>query len=167
MEFYEVVKKRYSVRNYQPRPIEADKLQRISMAIQQAPSARNNQQCKFYFVSDIVMKQKLQVAAKNQPFVSQAGIVVVGVGTNPEHIMSCGHAAYCIDAAIALEHVALAAVAEGLGTCWIGAFYRDQVVDILGLPVNEIPVEMMTLGYPADSWQEKPRKAIQELVFPI
>ncbi len=64
--------------------------------------------------------------------------------------MPCGLPCFSIDVAIALDHITLAAVEQGLGTCWIGAFNQDQVKQILGIP-NEIRVvELMPLGYPAD-----------------
>ncbi len=65
--------------------------------------------------------------------------------------MTCGEACYPIDVAIALDHIALQAVAEGLGTCWIGAFEPDKVKTLLGIPERIRVVQLMALGYPADS----------------
>jgi len=45
--------------------------------------------------------------------------------------------------------MALKAAEEGLGTCWIGAFYEDQVKEVLGIPDNIRVVELLILGYPA------------------
>ena len=53
-----------------------------------------------------------------------------------------------IDVAIAIDHMTLAAVEEGLGTCWIGAFFAAQAREILGIPENVPVVELLTLGYP-------------------
>jgi nitroreductase len=69
-----------------------------------------------------------------------------------------------VDVAIALEHVALAATAEGLGTCWIGSFHQDQIRALLGIPANAKVIEVMTLGYPADSPRPKTRKPMKTLV---
>lgn len=46
----------------------------------------------------------------------------------------CGQYCYPIDVAIAMDHMSLAVMAEGLGICWIGAFYDDKVKEILGIP---------------------------------
>jgi nitroreductase len=52
-----------------------------------------------------------------------------------------------------------------LGTCWIGAFYQDQVKDILDIPDEIKVVDLMPLGYPADpSVQEKRRMSVDEIV---
>ena len=56
-----------------------------------------------------------------------------------------------VDVAIALDHLSLAAVAEGLGTCWIGAFNEKQVKQALGIPAEAKVVAMMPLGYPASA----------------
>jgi len=66
-------------------------------------------------------------------------------------IMRCGQAAYPIDVAIAMDHLSLAAVAEGLGTCWIGAFDEQMVKDLLCLPSAMRVVQLMPLGHPKDS----------------
>ena len=54
------------------------------------------------------------------------------------------------DAAIAVDHIALCVAAEGLGTCWIGAFYEDEVKRILGIPPAIRVVALLPLGYPRD-----------------
>jgi nitroreductase len=64
--------------------------------------------------------------------------------------MRCGQACYPIDMAIAIDHLTLAAVAEGLGTCWIGSFDPDTVRQILGIPEEIVVVELLPLGYPKD-----------------
>ncbi|MCX8082284.1 MAG: nitroreductase family protein, partial [bacterium] len=71
-----------------------------------------------------------------------------------------------VDVAIALDHITLAAVEEGLGTCWIGAFHQDEVCRILKIPPQYKVVELLTLGYPAESYsiRTKYRKPLQELV---
>ena len=134
-------------------------------AVRLAPSARNSQNWKFYWVQNPELKAKLQTAANNQPFVAQADCIVVAVGTQPDYIMRCGHPAYLIDLPIALEHLALAAVVEGLGTCWIGAFYQDLVIQALDLPANEKPVQLMTVGYPSDEWRPRVRKPLSDIMI--
>jgi len=69
-----------------------------------------------------------------------------------------------IDVAIAIDHITLKAAEEGLGTCWIGSFYEDQVKAILGIPADIKVVQLLTVGYPADSAVEKKRKSMEEIV---
>jgi nitroreductase len=65
-------------------------------------------------------------------------------------VMSCDVLGDLVDVAIALEHVALAATADGLGICWTGAYSQDQIRALLGIIADAKVIEVMTLGYPAD-----------------
>jgi nitroreductase len=72
-----------------------------------------------------------------------------------------------VDCAIAIDHMTLAAVAEGLGTCWIGHFEQDACRKILGIPDDAQIIELLPLGYPAGGAEHpgsKPRKPLEELV---
>jgi len=163
MDLYEAIKSRYSVRSYVNKPVEQEKLDRILDAARQAPSGSNRQPWKLVVVRDAETRKKLVPACSNQEFVGQAPVVIAGVGLMPDRIMSCGVPGDPVDVAIALEHVALAATAEGLGTCWIGSFHQDQIRALLGIPANAKVIEVMTLGYPADHPRPKTRKPMKEL----
>ncbi len=165
MDLYETIRKRKSVRSFLDRPVEDEKIQRILEAAQLAPSARNLQEWRFIVVRDPGLRRRLIPAAAGQSFVGEAPVVIIGCAETDEHIMRCGEKCYPIDLAIAMEHIALAAVAEGLGTCWVGAFYQDQVKMVLEIPDEIKVVELMPLGYPADgAIPEKNRKALEEII---
>jgi nitroreductase len=69
-----------------------------------------------------------------------------------------------IDIGIAGEHLALQAVAEGLGTCWLGWFNARAVRRTLGLPWSARIDVVFSLGYPAEE-TDRPanRKALDEI----
>jgi nitroreductase len=90
--------------------------------------------------------------------------VIAGVGLMPYRVMRCDIRGDPVDVAMAMEHVAVAAAAEGLCTCWIGAFYQDQVREVLGIPESAKLVEVKTLGYPAEGPRSKDRKPLSEIV---
>ena len=164
MDFLELVKLRYSVRSYLSRPVEQDTLDRILEAVRLAPSGSNRQPWKFVLVRDEEIRRRLAAACSNQQFIAQAPVVVAGVGLMPDRVMRCDIPGDPVDVSIAMEHLALAAAAEGLGTCWIGAFYQDRVREVLGIPDSAKVVAVMTLGYPADSPRSKNRKPVSEIV---
>ena len=163
MDLYEAIRRRRSVRDYQEKPVEQDKLDRILEAARLAPSASNRQAWRFIVVRDAAKRRAL-AQASDQDFVGQAPIVLAAVSLEPDRLMHCQVPAGPVDCAIALEHMALAAVAEGLGTCWIGAFYQDQVRQVLEIPPEAKVIELLTLGYPADRSRPKTRKALGEIV---
>ncbi len=165
MEFYETVRQRYSSRKYLDKPVEEEKLQRILEAARLAPSAGNRQEWRFIIVRDPEKRKALVPIARNQGFVGEAPIVIAACAVGTEHVMACGQYSYAIDVAIALEHIALAATAEGLATCWIGAFEEKPCKELLGVPDDVRVVELMTLGYPADEPREKKRLALEEIVM--
>lgn len=158
------IQKRYSVRAYQDRPVEEQKLKTVLEAGRLAPSAHNVQEWRFVVVRDVETRKRLMAAAGNQLFVGQAPVVIACCGTNLDRVMRCGERAYPIDVAISISFMTLQAVEEGLGTCWIGAFQEDQVRKILGIPDSARVVEMLTLGYPADRPGAKSRLKPDQIV---
>ncbi len=164
MDFLDLAKSRYAARSYQSRPVEQEKLDRILEAVRLAPSGSNRQPWRFIVVRDVETRRCLVDACAQQRFIAEAPVVIAGVGLMPERIMSCGVPGDPVDLAIALSHLALAAAAEGLGTCWIGAFDQDGVRRVLGVPVTARVIGLMTLGYAADKPRAKNRKPLSEIV---
>jgi nitroreductase len=66
-----------------------------------------------------------------------------------------------VDVAIALDHLTLAAVAEGLGTCWIGSFHEGQVKRLLEAPDHVKVVAMTPVGFPASPGLIRPISAAE------
>jgi nitroreductase len=157
MTVLEAIRKRYSCRAYQDRPIEQDKLDKVFEAARLAPSAKNLQDWRFVVVRDKQTKAKVAEAANNQRFIAEAAAIVVGC-SNSDHVMRCGQPIAPIDAAIALEHIALEATEQGLATCWIGSFFPEKVRAVLGIPEDIAIIELMALGYAADKQKEGPKR---------
>jgi nitroreductase len=154
MEVYEAIRARHSVRSYRDRAVEPAKLARVLEAARLAPSARNEQEWRFVVVSDLPKREALAT----QAFMLEAALIIAACAQTDGRVMRCGQLAYPIDVAIALDHLSLAAVAEGLGTCWIGSFDPAQVRRILGIPPEVQVVGLMLLGYPRES-TEQPKKS--------
>ena len=69
-----------------------------------------------------------------------------------------------IDVAIAMDHLTLAAVEEGLGTCWVAALDEQAVKKVVSVPEDMRVQVVMPIGY-TDSWPEpRPRKPLEELI---
>ncbi len=165
MELYEAIRLRRSVRSYENRPVEKEKLERVLEAARLAPSARNMQEWRFVVACERATREALRDAANNQAFVAEAPVVIAGCAARSDHVMRCGQPSYAIDVAIATAHLVQAAAAEGLGTCWIGAFDEPDVRRILEIPPGIRVVELITLGYPADaSPVSKSRLPLREIV---
>ena len=166
MTVMEAIRIRCSVRRYADKPVESDKLTIVLEAGRLAPSANNRQEWHYVVVQDAETRNRLMHAAKGQRFVGEAPVVIACCAeTNNDYTMTCGQLAYAIDAAISIDHMTLAAVEVGLGTCWIGAFYEEEVKRVLVIPDEIRVVELLTLGYPADAPRAKNRKLLNEIVM--
>ncbi|OGS20797.1 MAG: nitroreductase [Elusimicrobia bacterium RIFOXYA2_FULL_40_6] len=164
MKVMEAIKNRRSVRKYQNKPIEKEKMNLILEAARLAPSARNRQEWQFVVAQNKQTIEKLSVAANNQAFIAQAAAVIACCGINDGYIMRCGQPATPIDLAIAIDHMTLKAQEEGIGTCWIGSFFQDQVKMLLGIPEDIPVIELLALGYPAENPEPRNRKNLEEIV---
>ena len=164
MELKEVIKNRKSIRDYEDKPIPEDKLLRVLEAARLAPSGGNRQEWKFIIVRDSQRRQKLAQAAEGQTFVGKAPVVIAAVATQPTPMMICGVPAYAVDLSIAVDHITLAAVDEGLGTCWIGAFSQEATRKILNVPAKYKIVALMPLGFPKEPGRPKNRKPLNEII---
>lgn len=165
MNILEAIRKRRSIRTYQNKAVEPEKLNRVLEAARLAPSASNRQEWRFVVVQTKSIREQLMKAASNQKFVAQAPVVIAACADTDKHVMRCGQLCYPIDVAIAVDHMTLQAVEEGLGTCWIGAFDQAEVKRILDIPERVQIVSLLTLGYPAITPTPSPRKKLEEIVM--
>lgn len=154
MDFWSVIDSRYSVRQFDSQvDVTPEQVERILKTAIAAPSAGNRQPWHFYVVRDADLRQQLATAAFGQRFISQAPVAIVvcaDAEQSADRYGSRGRELYCLqDAAIAAEHILLAAVALGLGGCWVGAFDEAQAAAALDLPDRHRPVAILPLGKPA------------------
>jgi len=164
MELKDAIRKRQSIRDYQDKTVPEEKLLRVLEAARLAPSGSNTQPWKFVVVRDSKRRQELAQAAMGQKFVAKAPVIIAAVATMPEILMECGVPAYPVNLAIAVDHMTLAAVDEGLGTCWIGAFSQEETRNILSVPENYRIVALLPLGFPKQPGRPKVRKSHKEIV---
>jgi nitroreductase len=166
LDFYDAVRARLSVRAYQPDPIPDDVLARILEAGRLAPSAKNYQPWKFIVVKDPAVRTALVTACRGQAFVGAAPVVICACAVVEQAWKGMGGywSAEAVDVTIALEHMMLAAAAEGLGTCWIGAFIEADVKQVLAIPEGVKPIALTPLGFPARPVSPRPRKPLSDII---
>lgn len=148
MDFYDVVKNRKSVRNYTGQKVPEEVLLRIVEAARLAPSWANKQCWRFVIVDDPELIARLS-QARTQSF--GAPMMVVLCADPVQSGQREGKDYYLVDAAISMEHLVLAAAAEGLGTCWVAGRLEEAAIrQALGVPDNLRVVAVSPLGYPSD-----------------
>jgi len=154
VDFWQALEGRHSVRNFdKDRDVSPGVVTRLLEAAIRAPSAGNCQPWFFFVVRNQEVKRALAHAALGQWFLSEAPVVIV-VCTEPERSAlrygERGRHLYSLqDTAAAIENTLLAAVASGLGACWVGAFNEEEASVALDLPSHLRPVAIVPIGYPA------------------
>jgi nitroreductase len=151
MDVLEAIRTRRSVRSFAPRPILPAVLERMRQALRAAPSACNFQPWHFIFVMEAQLRHRLAQCANDQFWMADAPVIVVACGLPEQaykHMGGYGNSVD-IDVAVAVDHLTLAAVAEGLATCWVGAFEEERVKHLLAVPASAKVVALIPLGYPS------------------
>jgi nitroreductase len=157
MDFFDVVKKRRTVRAYTGEPVSKNDLIHIIDAGRQAPSGFNRQGWCFVAITEKSMIEK--IAALTSEWAAQAG-AMIAVVMDPE-IPFLTH-----DASAATENILLAATALGYGTCWLEGTTRrvDKEIKVL-LSIPEIMQlqTIITVGKAVD-WPEGKKKSLEEVL---
>lgn len=148
MEFYDVVKQRKSVRRYASQKVPEEALLRMLEAARLAPSWGNRQCTRFIVVDDAALAGKI---VSNVARAFNAQVMIVACADPGQSGHREGKDYYLVDVAISMEHLVLAATAEGLGTCWLGGMFDEQTVKKeLGIPDEMRVVAITPVGYPAE-----------------
>ena len=148
MELMELLQARYSLRDYDSRPVEDEKLQMILEAGRIAPTARNFQPVRVYVLRSEEALEKIRGISRcafNAPVVLVIAADHEKASQNVYDALSYEQ----IDSAIALTQMLLMAQSLGLGTCVVGAYDREQVKKAFALPENETVWSLLPIGYPA------------------
>lgn len=164
MDFYSAIKRRRSIRKYQRGVVEEAKLKRVLEAARIAPSATNAQPWRFVVVKTKEVREELRSSYDREWF-WRAPVIICACGLKGEAWRRRDGRSYLdVDVAIAVDHLILAATAEGLGSCWIANFDPKEVKRILDLPENVEPIVLTPLGYPAATPRPTSRKMLDEIV---
>jgi nitroreductase len=158
MDVATAIRTRRSIRRYKKKNIPEGILKEVLEAARLAPSAANRQAWELIVVKDPHLKANLVPACKNQKFIEECPVFLVAV-EDPAQKWSR------VDVSIMLDHISLQAHEKGLGTCWIGAFDKDKVGVLLNVPGDRTVAACMTLGYPDEEPDARPRKPAEELLY--
>jgi nitroreductase len=164
MEILAEIQERRSIRLFNSKPLDADKLDRILEAGRLAPSAKNRQEWRFIVIKDKKIRDKIANAAYGQEFISHAPIVMAACTTNIEYKMPNGQLSYPIDIGIAASFMMLQAEKEGCGTCCITTFDEQVVRDILTIPYLMRIVMLLVIGNYDTKPEPTTRKALKKIV---
>ena len=151
MSFMDIAKKRFSVGKFKDIEVEEEKLREILEAGRIAPSACNYQPVHFVVIRDEIQKERVCSTYKGS-WLKEAPVLIVACGDyglswkRPNDDKD-----HCdIDAAIAIDHITLAAADLGLGTCWVCNFDAKKCGEYIYLPERLEAIAIIPLGYPVE-----------------
>ena len=155
MSFTKIAEARYSVRKFASRKVEAEKIEAVLRAASLAPTGCNNQPQRILVAEEPSVLEKIRRCTRYQ-FGAPVTFVVCydteSCWINPE-----GEPIGQVDASIVTSYMQLAAVEEGLGTCWVACFDRESLRRELAMPARFMPVALLPMGYPAEDAEPAPR----------
>ena len=157
MSLMELLEKRYSVRSYDKRPVEEEKLQKILEAGRLAPTAKDQQPQRIYVVKSAEMLEKLGSVTKMTYGAPVVLVFAYDTEVEWQNPFEEGFTSGPQDVSIVATHVMLEATELGLGTVWCGWFDPKKVRRVLEIPENEKLALLMPVGYPAENSVPSPR----------
>lgn len=160
---------RTSIRDYEARPVEKEKVEKMLRAAMAAPTAMNKQPWHFVVVEQRSVLDSLADANPNAKMLLKAPLAIVVCGDMDKVIEGGGRDFWIQDASAATENLLLAAHAMGLGAVWTGAYPSEErskaISATLSLPDNLVPLNMVVIGYPAEHPQPKDKFKEENITF--
>ena len=163
-----LMKARQSERKYLNKPVEKEKIERITEAARLSPSACNGQPWHFIVVDEPALRDEVAAATESvvlrmNGFVREAPVLIVVVREKSNLTSRAGDLIKqkdysLIDIGIATGSMVYQAAAEGLGTCIIGWVDDRKIRKVLGIPSSRKVELVITVGYTDNRLREKSRK---------
>ena len=167
MAFSDLVKQRYSVRKYESRPIEAEKMAAILEAGRLAPTAVNYQPQRIL----VVQGEDMEKMKGCSPCIFGApAALVVCYDKNASWKSRTGREIGDVDGGIVLTQMMYQAEELGLGSLIVGIYKEPLLRERFAIPENLEIVALLMLGYASDDCEPHPefhasRKPLNETVF--
>ena len=162
LDVFDVIRGRRSVRKYKSDAVPLDVLGKLVEAGQWAPTGANRQPWKFVVVSDARVMRNVK---RLSPMMWGAAPACIFVCLDLTRNSTPPEARTGLATGFPSQNVMLAAYALGLGTCPIGGFNRDAIRKLLDIPEDMEPMLLITVGYPDEAPEVKPRRPKMEIAY--
>lgn len=157
MDVKGAIKSRRSIRKFKRKELPNDVLDHLLEMARTAPSGANRQPWELLVITDRQRLKGLVPLCKEQDFLADCAAFIIGIDDPTQKWAK-------VDLTIALDHISLTAVEEGLGSCWIGAFDQQRLAEYIDLPKEKAITVCLALGFPDESPSARSRKKVEELV---
>lgn len=162
--FIELLRKRRSIRQFEDKPVEKEKVDILVESMLRSPSSRSLNPWEFVVVTDPQLLSDLAISKPHgASFIKNA----------PLAIAVCADPAKCDvwveDCSIAALILHLTAADLGLGSCWVQIRMRDHnqekssekyVKELLGLTDDKVVEAIVAIGYPKEDKEGHPQSSL-------
>lgn len=167
---------RRSVRKYQDKKVEREKLLEILESGRMAPSGTNAQPWVFMVIENEETQKAIVKVDHEQEWMLTAPVFIVGIADASARLGDTedlvideespqGSVKKAIrDTAVAITNMMLEAENQGLSTCWTGWYDQKAMKEVIGIPADKYVVGVLTLGYADEKPAARPRKPMEEFV---
>lgn len=157
---------RKSVRAFTDKLVPQQTIETLVKAGMAAPTGLNKQPWEFIAITDRAIISKLAENHHNGEILNQASALIVVCGLKDEHD---DHNMWVMDCSAATENILLAAESLGLGAVWTSCYPIEQImnntIELLELPDNTIPLNIIPVGYPNGNPKPKDKWRPQKLHY--
>ena len=168
MELNEILRRRYSCRDYNNKKVLDKDLFFILNNAVLAPNAGNLQSWRFIIVEDEDKKEEVTTACLQQRWMNKASVHIVvlsNLGYLKMHYKDRAELYAVQDSTLAVGNILLLAASLNIDTCFVSAFDEEMLRRSLKIPSNVIPHCVITLGYSNKKVEEKKRFPLNSLMF--
>ena len=161
MNFLDIAKARYSVRDYMSKKVEQEKLEKILLAAHVAPTAANLQPVRLIVVQEDEGLSKIGKAANL--YGAPMAIIVCSDHSKAWTRPFDKKQTVDIDASILTDHMMMEATELGLGSVWVCYFKPDVIKKEFQLPDTLEPINILAIGYSNESPADPERHTTQRI----
>ncbi len=167
MTFSELIQRRYSVRKFDSRPVEQEKLEMILEAGRLAPTGVNYQPQRILVLQGADMEN---IQGCTPCLYGQSVVLVVCYDKNESWKSRSGRDIGEVDGTIVLTQMMYQAEELGIGSLIVGIYKEALLRERFRIPENLEIVSLLMLGYPAPDCEPHPqlhfeRKPLEKTVF--
>ena len=155
--FAELAKARYSLRKYDPRPVEQGIIDQILESGRLAPTAGNRQPHRIKVITSAEDQGKMDECTRCRFGAPLAFLVCYDKDSTWTRDMFDGHHSGDVNASIVTTHLMMQAEDLGLGSCWVMFFDPAKTREVFALPDNIVPVAFLPMGYAASDAAPGPK----------
>ncbi|MFH0771429.1 MAG: nitroreductase family protein [Candidatus Omnitrophota bacterium] len=159
MDTMESIKKRVSARDYDAKPVEKEKLEKIVDAGRLAPTARGEEPWEFIVITDKEKIKEIAGLTDHGKFLTGATAAIAVFCKDTKY--------YLEDGCAATENILIAATSLGVASCWIAGdkkAYCLYVTEALGVPASLKLISLIALGYPKTAPVPRKKRSLDEVI---